>query len=387
MTERRPSDPTPPEPLDIGSAAPLCDPLVMASVYRVRDLDHLDRIHSGAEPGYLYAREGHPNARQLAASLATREGAEAGLVVSSGMAAAAVVFLDRVRAGDIVVAGNELYGRTQSLLADRLARLGVETRFVDPRDARAVAEAFRGAKLGWVESMSNPLLKVAPLDVWRAAAKQAGALLAVDATFTPAPVLDVLSLGADLVVHSLTKILSGHSAVTLGFVGGRKELIDSLDQTAATYGWHAAPMDCWLAEQGLATFALRLERASANARALGRALPSMPGVVNVVEPGAVSHPDHAWLAAHGRGFGFMIGLELAGGRDAVNRLFQRLKVAPFCPSLGDLRTTVSYPAATSHRWMNPSDREKLGIGPGLVRVSLGIEDSRVLVEDFSQALS
>lgn len=212
------------------------------------------------------------------------------------------------------------------------------------------------------------------------------ALLAVDATFAPPPILSAISLGADLVVHSLTKILSGHADVTLGSIAGSRERLASLRDTASTFGYHAAAFDCWLTQRGLATLDLRVARACENAARLAEFLVRQPAVTKVHFPGLADHPDHDWMRSHSRLFGYMVSFELAGGRDAVNRLFQRLERIPFCPSLGDVHTTVSHPATTSHRGLTPKARAQLGIRDGLVRVSVGIEPIDQITSDFEQAL-
>ncbi|MGL4463187.1 MAG: trans-sulfuration enzyme family protein [Planctomycetia bacterium] len=345
------------------------------SVFPIADLNHLERLYSGEEAGFIYARDGHPNSAELAAALAEREGAEAALVASSGMAAIAAVLLDQLKPGDVVAAAAELYGKTLEVLGARLAAFGVVVRWFDARDPAAVESACAAEpkpKLVFVESLSNPLLNATDVGRAAAAAHAAGALLVVDSTFTPPPLLRPIDLGADLVVHSLTKILSGHADVTLGSVAGRRSLVDPLRKTASAFGSHAAAFDCWLTLRGLATFDLRLERSCENARRLAALLPTLPGVGEVYYP------------ALG---GFMTSFEMTGGRDAVDGLFRALQHVGFYPSLGDVKTTVSYPAGTSHRGLTPDERRRLGITAGLVRVSVGIEPWPVIEADFRQAAS
>lgn len=372
-------------PMPVGTA-PLASNLTLSSVFRIRDLDHVDALYAGIEPGFIYARDGHPNADRLGRQLADLEGASAGVVLASGMAALAAILLDRLGPGDRVVASRDLYGKTITLLTERLGRFGIQVELVDTQDLAAVEAAVRAkAKLLLVESLSNPLVRAAPLEQLATLAHAAGALFVVDATFSPPPALRALSLGADLVVHSLTKILSGHGDVTLGAVLGAAELVEPLRATASVYGQHAAAFDCWLTERGLATLDLRVERSFANALTLARFLRQHPRVRMVHYPGLEEHPDHDWVRRHMTGFGFMLAFEL-GGRSEVNTLFQRLRDVPFCPSLGDVHTTVSHPATTSHRALAEERRHSLGIRDGTVRVSVGIEAPQQIVDDFAQAL-
>ncbi|MFO0948046.1 MAG: aminotransferase class I/II-fold pyridoxal phosphate-dependent enzyme [Planctomycetota bacterium] len=372
---------------EVSASRPLAPDVTLSSVFRMRDLDHVEAIYAGREPGDIYARDGHPNARRLARRLADLEGAESALITSSGMSAIAALFLDILRPGDHLVVAREAYGKTLTLASDRLGALGVHVSTV-PSESPAIARELLApnTKLIFVESISNPLLGVAPIDEWAALAREAGALLAVDGTFAPPPILSAISCGADFVVHSLTKILSGHGDVTLGCIAGRDAQIRSIAGTASTFGLHASAMDCWLTERGLATLFLRIERACDNAMALARYLQSLPGVRTVHYPGLREHPGHGWLAERRGRFGYMLSFELEGGREAVQRCFRGLKLVPFCPSLGDVHTTVSHPVSTSHRGLTPEARERLGIRDGLIRVSAGIEAVQDILADFEQAI-
>jgi cystathionine beta-lyase/cystathionine gamma-synthase len=238
-----------------------------------------------------------------------------------------------------------------------------------------------------VETLSNPLLRAAPIDRLAAETRKLGAVLIADATFTPPPMLQPLALGADLVVHSLTKFLSGHGDVTLGAVAGGRETIGRLRPLASLWGWHASAFDCWATERGLETLSIRWERAVANAARLGVFLRGRPAVLRVHDANDhANHPDGAWLRMHARTGNNMLAFDLAGGRDAVNRLFQRFKRIGFCPSLGDVRTTVSYPWRTSHLALADEEKHTLGVTPGTVRVSVGIEPFEEIVDDFRHAL-
>ncbi|HZY90499.1 MAG TPA: aminotransferase class V-fold PLP-dependent enzyme, partial [Gemmataceae bacterium] len=256
-------------PTDLGVSKPLVPPLYQSSVYTLPDLDALDRIYDAGEPGFIYARDAHPNARQLAAALAAAEGGAWAAVTGSGMAAISAILLATVEKGGRVVASNRLYGRTTQLLHQELARFGVQTTFVDANDQGAVARALETpARLLFVETVSNPLLRVADVDALGRLAHDRGSLFVVDNTFASPALCRPLERGADLVMESLTKMIGGHSDVTLGAVIGRGDLQAEVAQVISIWGLASNPFDCWLAERGLATLALRMRAASANAAAL-----------------------------------------------------------------------------------------------------------------------
>jgi cystathionine beta-lyase/cystathionine gamma-synthase len=362
--------------------------LVASSVFRLRDLDHLDRIRAGEECGFVYARDGHPNATALARKLAEREHAEAGLIVSSGMAALATVMVGLFKQGDHILASSGLYGKTTHLLVDCLSRFGVSVRLIPESDHAGWTDALETHPAGvLVESLSNPMLRATHLPWLAERCRHVGSTLIVDATFTPPPMLRALDLGADLVMHSLTKFISGHGDVTLGFLAGNHERISKLAAHASTWGFHASAFDCWLTQRGLETLDIRWQAACENARHMGNLLRTIKAVSHVVDPGHRNHPDHRWLSEHANSFGNMLSFELADGRNAVNRFFGQLQHIGFYPSLGDVQTTVSYPWLTSHVALSESERRSLGVTPGLVRMSVGIEPWTILERDIIGALS
>jgi cystathionine beta-lyase/cystathionine gamma-synthase len=378
-----------PSPDDLGVTTPLAPPLYQSSVYALPDLDALDRVSDGQERGFVYARDGHPNAARLAAKLAELEGAEWAAVCGSGMAAVSAVFLATLGKGDRVVATHHLYGRTTQLLREELPRFGVETTFVEVGDLDGMRKALdRPARLVLVETLSNPLLRAADVEALAELAHARGCLLVVDNTFATPVLTRPLELGADVVVESLTKMIAGHSDVTLGFVGGRGDLGERVPRVVTVWGLGPGPFDCWLTERGLATLPLRVRAASANAAALADWLASRPGVGRVVYPGRPDHPDHALASRLLRGgFGNMLCFELPGGRETVNRFMRRACGVPFCPSLGDTATTCSHPATTSHRFVPPAEKERMGIHDGLVRLSVGVEDLEQIKAELARGLA
>jgi cystathionine gamma-synthase len=369
-------------------------PLLPSVVYASDCPDELDAQYGGRVVGYTYAREGHPNADVLARKIDALEEAPAsgggGLVVGSGMAAVSAVALGLLRAGDHVVAGVQLYGRSLRLLTQDLPRFGIAATLADPTDAGAMAAACRDTtRLILVEVVSNPTLRVADMAGIAAIARERGIRLAVDNTFTTPRGFQPFRHGADIVLHSVTKMLSGHSDATLGYVAAR----DPADRKAVydfatTTGMTASPFDCWLAERGLYSFHLRYDRAEENARALADHLAGLRGVKRVVYPTRADHPDHNRAAAllGGRG-GHMLSFEIEGGRDAANRLTRAMPGVAFAPTLGDIGTTLSHPASSSHRGMSEADRLAQGVSEGFFRISVGVEDIGLLQAEFDKGIA
>jgi cystathionine beta-lyase/cystathionine gamma-synthase len=372
-----------------GPSAPLVPPLYQSSVYNLPDLDALDRVMNGQEPGFIYARDAHPNAQALAGKLAMLESAKWAIVCGSGMASLSAAFLGYVSAGDRIIASNALYGRTTKLLRQELARFSVKTTVVDANDLDAVRAAFaQPARVLYVETMSNPLCRVPNIPALAEIAKANNAKFIVDNTFATPVLFRPLEHGADLVMESLTKIIGGHSDVTLGVISGSDlELPPVLSQIVSTWGLSANPFDCWLCDRSLPTLDLRVRAASANAARLANWLAGTAGVSRVVYPGRPEHPDHA-IAKRllGENFGNMLCVELAGGRDAVNGFMRHATGIPFSPSLGHVTTTMSHPDTTSHRYESPAEKRRQGITEGLVRLSVGVEPFERIRDEMAKGL-
>ncbi len=372
-----------------GAGRALSTPIQPSVVYGASSPDALDAIYEGREPGFTYAREAHPNAELLARKLDALEGGEGGLVVGSGMAAVSAALMGVLKAGDHVIGADQLYGRSLRMMSEELPRLGIETSRVDAGDAAAVAAAIRPeTRMILIEVVSNPTLRVADLAGIAALARERGVLLAVDNTFTTPRAIRPFEHGADIVIHSVTKMLAGHSDATLGWVGARDPALrERMRVFAVTLGLTPSPFDCWLAERGLHSFALRYDRAEETAGRLARHLRDLPGVEQVVYPGAADHPDGTRAAALlGRRFGNMVTFRVAGGRAAANALVGAAGGIAFAPTLGDVATTLSHPATSSHRGLTPEAREALGITEGTFRVSVGIEPAETLLPEFESAL-
>jgi len=378
---------------------PQVAPLYTAAVYRCASPGQADAMLAGREAGYVYSRDRHPNGDLLAERIAALHGAERGIACGSGMGALAAVGLAVLRSGDHVVVGDQMYGRTFGLFEVELARFGVTCTRVDACDTVAVERAMRAeTKLVIVETITNPLVRVVDIHRLADVVHARGARLLVDNTFASPALCRPLALGADWVMESLTKIMNGHSDVLLGAVCGPAAGWDRIPAVVATYGLSAPPFDCWLAARGIGTLALRAERASQNALSAARYLAGRSECEAVHYPGLPTHPDHALAARQFAGpqgpqpgsttlFGSMLAFTLRGGRAAAERFIAAAKQIPFCPSLGDLSTTLSHPESTSHRGLTPDERAALGITGGTIRLSVGVESPEQVTAALAEGLA
>ncbi|WP_415920489.1 trans-sulfuration enzyme family protein [Tateyamaria sp. SN6-1] len=380
-----------PDPLPASASRPVVTPLSPAVVYASDTPDMLDAQYDGDLSGYTYSREGHPNADVVAARVDEMEGApHLGVITSSGMAAVTAVLLGLTQAGDHVIGGNTLYGRSLRMMNEDLPRLGIATSLVDPGDVEAVRAAIRPeTRLIMVEVVSNPTLRVADILGIAALAREAGVLLVIDNTFTTPASFRAFDHGADIVIHSLTKLLSGHSDVMLGYVAAKDpEINDRLRVFSVTAGTTGSPFDCWLAERGMLSFGLRFDRAQATAARLADHLAGLKGVKRVIYPGRHDHPDHARAEALLKGrYCNMVSFEIDGDRAAANALARGAQGLSFAPTLGDVGTTISHPLSSSHRALSAPEQAALGMTEGFFRVSVGLEDADALCAVFSDAVA
>ncbi len=379
-----------PQGLPDSVSSPVVTPIMPSVVYASDTPDALDAQYEGRTSGYTYAREGHPNADVLARRIDALEGATGGIVTGSGMAAVTAALLGLCKAGDHVLGGDQLYGRSLRMMRDDLPRLGIETTLADPTDAGSMEAALRETtRLVLIEVVSNPTLRLADLDGIAALCKARGILLVVDNTFTTPRAIKPFEQGADVVLHSVTKLLAGHSDVTLGWIAAQdpalqKQLYDFIVTTGLT----PSPFDCWLAERGLVSFDLRFDRAQRTAETLGRWLAGQAGVTRVLYPTRDDHPDRARAQALLRGTGGnMLSFEIEGGRAAANAFAAAAEGVAFAPTLGDVGTTLSHPASSSHRGLTPEARAAIGISEGFFRVSVGLEDPEALQDTFGAGLA
>jgi len=372
-----------------GAERSLGTPLQPSVAYVSESPDTLDDVYEARTSGYTYAREGHPNADVLARKIDVMEGTSGGLITGSGMSAIAAAVLGILNKGDHLLAGDQLYGRSRRLLSEDLPRFGIGCTFADSADASAFEAAVTPSTTAiLVEVVSNPTLRVADMEgVFRIARKH-GLCLIVDNTFTTPRAYQPFAHGADVVVHSITKLLSGHSDATLGYaVSNDSALNERLRALCVTWGLTGSPFDCWLAERGLYSFEIRYDRAESNARLLADSLAELPGIRRVLYPLHPDHPDRARARSLlGERGGNMVGFEIEGGREHANRLVRAARNISFAPTLGDIGTILSHPASSSHRELSEKDRHALGIAEGFFRVSTGVEEPDLLIGEFAAAV-
>jgi cystathionine beta-lyase/cystathionine gamma-synthase len=367
---------------------PTSVPIYQSATFSSADAEELGAVTTGATEGYVYARLANPTIDALAAAVAELHEAEAGFAAATGMAAIHLAVGSLVGAGDRIVATRNLYGTTRSLFTRVLARLGVETVFVDPADPAAVAAALAVAptRLLYLETISNPTMAVADLAALAEVGHRHGAAVVVDNTFASPALCRPLALGADLVVESATKYLSGHSDVLAGVVVGSAERIAPVRALHVDTGGTLAPFSAFLVLRGIPTLALRMERHATTAARLAAFLETAPGVARVLYPMLPSHPDHAVASRLLPSGGGMLAVELAGGAPAARAFVDALRIPERTASLGSIHTIVVHPPSTTHRQLSAAELAAAGIGPGLLRVSVGLEDAADLLADFGRAL-
>lgn len=369
---------------------PLSPPLAPTAMYHYESASQMQEVSEGRVEGFTYSRDGHPNAVALAEKLSWMEGAEVGLMTGSGMTALSAAFLTVLEKGDSIAAASQLYGRSLAMVDHTLPRLGFEARHFDASNPDTFAAAITpGTRIVLAEIVSNPMLRITHFEALAAATKKAGALLLVDNTFTTPSGFNPLAHGADLVMHSVTKMLSGHSDLNLGYLGGKDaDLIGRIDDTLQIMGLNASAYNCWMAERGLNTFDLRHARAQESAGKLAAFFDAAPMITKVHYPGLSSHPDHALAGKMlPNGYGNMVSFVLKGDRATADAFIKAAANIPYGPTLGDVATTIIMPAASSHRKLSRDARLALGIEDNLIRVSVGIENFDVIQQDFKAALN
>jgi len=364
---------------------PINVPIYQTSTFEVESATELAELLEFSRPGHSYSRYSNPTHAALEMTLAELEGSEACHVTASGMAAIHGVVLSTLRAGEHMIVPRAVYGGVVGLTGAILDRSGMTTTAVDTTVLDAVEDAFEpGTRLVWLETISNPTTAMADIGAVVELAHARGAVVAVDNTFASPYLCNPLALGADVVVHSTTKYVGGHSDLTGGAIVGSAERVAAARQIVINAGGNAAPLEAFLALRGLKTLALRMERHSANAMAVACALEGAPGIARVLYPGLTSHPQHEIAARTLRDgmAGGMLSIDLAGGRPAGERFLGGLRVAVHATSLGSAETLCSHPASSSHRQLSEADLARAGLTPGMVRVSIGLEDPDDLVADL-----
>lgn len=370
------------------SRSPLAPDLSTAAVHVYTDLDDYDAVARGERPGHYYGRNSNSNREMLENAVAELEGAEAGLATASGMAALHGIMLALAPKPATIVATKELYGGTLALLRQDFEPAGYEILFVDLGDLDAVRKAVAGAGLVLAETITNPLCAVPDLEAIGAMTRERGVPFLVDNTFATPILCRPMELGATAVMHSATKYIGGHSDLVAGVAAGSAATIGAARARSVRTGTTLGPFEAWLALRGLRTLDVRMRRHSDNSLALARAMTGMHGVSRVHHPLLDGSPS---LAVASRlmpqGTGGMMAFDLEGGRPAVQRMLTRFALVTFAASLGGVETTISYPEITSHRSLTALERAELGVTPGTVRVSVGIEDPDDIVADFADAIA
>ena len=364
------------------------DPATGAIMTPIYQTSTYAQTSPGQNKGYEYSRTHNPTRTQLQDALAALDGGQHGLAFASGMAAIDCV-AHLLKPGDEVISTNDLYGGSYRIFTKVYAPLGIKFHFVPMHDMEAVkAKVNENTKLIWVETPTNPLLNVIDIAAASAVAKEAGALLAVDNTFSTPYLQTPLALGADIVVYSLTKYMGGHSDVVMGaLVLNDAELTERLAFYQNSCGGTPGPQDCFLVLRGLKTLHLRMQRHCENGRAVAEFLRQHPKVDKVFWPGFESHPNHAVAARQMRDFGGMVSFEIAGGRqeDAI-KVLEKFKLFTLAESLGGVESLSGHPATMTHASIPAEERRKSGLSDSLIRLSVGIEDAEDLIDDLSQAL-
>jgi len=381
---------------------PVVTPIYPGSSFAYDDMQIVDEIFGATREGYAYTRYGNPTNTAMEVAVAALEGTDAAIGFGSGMAALHGAFMGTgLSAGDTVIASRECYGATTTLLQGYFARLGVRTTFVDILDLAAVEEAVRRERPRFVtfETVSNPLLHVADGPAIVEIAHRAGALVVVDNTFTTPVLMRPAQWGADMVVHSSTKYLGGHGDVTAGVVATTAALRHQMYEVNKAIGGILGPFEAWLVLRGLKTLALRVERHCANAAKVAEWLGTHPAIAHVNYPGLADHPQHALmgrLSLTGQ-YGGMVSFDIAdatlgeaspaSAKAAAFRFMESLRLCIPATTLGDVYSLVLYPPMSSHRGLTPEQRAAIGIGAGLIRLSVGIEAVDDIITDLDQALA
>jgi O-succinylhomoserine sulfhydrylase len=344
---------------------------------------------AGTEPGNIYSRFTNPTVRAFEERLASLEGGESCVATASGMAAILATCLGLLSAGDHVVCSRSVFGSTVILFDRYLARFGIAVSYVDLADLDAWATAVRPAtRLFFLESPSNPLLQLGDIAALADLAHRHGALLAVDNCLCTPALQRPIELGADLVIHSATKYLDGHGRCLGGaIVGDRKRVGEDIFGVIRTAGPSMSPFNAWVFLSGLETLHLRMREHSRNARILAEWLAGKPGVATVHFPGLDSHPQKALAERQQSGPGGIVAFEVAGGRQAAWQVIDRTRVFSITANLGDVRSTITHPATTTHGRLTPEERARAGIGEGLIRLAVGLESVDDLIGDLARGLS
>ncbi len=383
-----------PEPFHrFPKSQPQTEPLHLSGVWRMESTEQADALLAGSASGFVYRREGHPNASSLAESLRVVHGADKAMVTAQGMSAISIAAMALLKPGDRVLLGQPVYGRTSFFFRQDLARWGIVFEDVNVTDNNAWVRAFRKpARMVIIETITNPRLNVPDIETIAKishqsggeATSEGGTVVLVDNTFATPVLCQPLALGADLVMESLSKFVCGHADAMIGLLCGKTTVWDRMHQTMVSFGMTSSPLDCWLTQRGLASLPVRMAHAATSALELAKSIESHPSISQLDYPGLPSHSDHAIAKNQFNGtFGNMLTMKLKGGLRSAQRFIAAVgSDIPFCPTLGEAQTTLSHPASTSHRSYSQEHLESLGIDGGTLRFSIGLEPNGWLTEKF-----
>ena len=363
-------------------------PIIQSVAFGYSEIDEWQKVALGQQPGHIYSRNTNPTVAALEDKVRMLEGAEAATSMASGMAAISNALFSMVRSGDRVVTVKDTYGGTNQLFREFLPQIGVSVALCDTTDGEQVErEIDQGCKLLYLETPTNPTLKIVDIERLATKAHQVGAIVLTDNTFATPINQRPLLLGSDLVVHSMSKYLGGHADALGGIVCGRKELIRRIFHYREITGAALDPFAAYLLLRGLKTLAIRIQRQNASAMKVAEYLEKQRAIQRVFYPGLKSHPQHEIASKQMSGFGGMLSFVLRGGYEAVKKFLPRLRFAHRAANLGSVETIVGPPATTSHVEVSAADRAAMGIPEALVRYSTGIEDVEDLTADLAQALA
>jgi methionine-gamma-lyase len=371
-----------------GGIAPLTTPIEQTAVYVLPNVESLRQYAKDSRGKYLYTRYGNPTIAAAEEKLAALEGAEAALATSSGMAAEMIAAVTACKAGDEIVSMLDIYGGTMKLFEQVLPRCGIKTRFIPYHDIKNAARYLTSkTRLLFLETPTNPTLRCVDLEALCALGRKRGACVMVDNTFATPILQKPLELGADIVIHSATKYLGGHSDLTAGVLAGSRKWMEQARQMMILTGGCLDPGCAYLLIRGLKTLHLRVKRACRNAAQIADALKRHPKVARVYYPGLAENEGHEAARSQMYDFGMMVSFDIRGGGLAAERFIDSLKLWYLAASLGGVESTVSYPVLASHIGLNTKQLKLLGVSPATVRLSVGVEECDDLLEDLEQALA
>ncbi|MCF7808205.1 MAG: PLP-dependent aspartate aminotransferase family protein [Candidatus Marinimicrobia bacterium] len=364
-------------------------PIYQTSTFKFRDADHGARLFEGEEEGYIYTRVGNPTVNTLEEAVAELENGYAGIATATGMAAVTAIYMTYLESGAHMIGTDSIYGSSRMVIENEFSRFGVESSFIDTADLNNVRAAVRdNTRLIYIETPSNPTIKLTDIQAIAQIAHDNDALLVVDNTFMSPILQNPLALGADIVLHSITKYINGHTDVVGGVIITKTETdFTRIRLVVNATGGTMDPHQSWLVLRGLRTLTLRVKRAEENAQKLAEFLEEHPKVEWVRYPGLPSHPQHELAQRQMRGFGSMISFEIKGGLKAGKVVMNNVRIPQLAVSLGGYESLIQHPVSMTHHNIPPSERLKSNITDGLVRLAVGTEDVEDLQADLEQALA